>query len=260
MDAASSRHPSRQELSSYLLGKLDESAAEAIRKHLGRCVECRQQVEEMSADTFLGGIHAARDDGHTMSGRSERGETEAGGGSPGPARPPANTLPPALADHPDYEVIRVLGRGGMGVVYLVENKLMGRKEVLKVVGSHLLNRPGIEERFLREIRSAAKLQHTNIVTAYRAMRIRESIVFAMEYVDGLDLAKLVKSKGPLPVAHACNFVTRRLWASSTPHEHGMVHRDIKPSNLMLSRDGKRAVDQGARLRPGQGHQRGPDGR
>ena len=68
------------------------------------------------------------------------------------------------------------------------------------------NDPSVLERFLREIRSAAKLQHPNIVTAYSAMRFGESLVLAMEYVEGLDLAKMVKAKGPLPVAHACYFV------------------------------------------------------
>ena len=123
-----------------------------------------------------------------------------------PAPPPAGTLPPGLADHPDYEILRELGRGGMGVVYLAQNTLMGRMEVLKVVGGHLVSRPGVLDRFLREIRSAARLHHPNIVTAYSALRLGESLVLAMEYVEGLDLAKLVKAKGPLPVANACNYV------------------------------------------------------
>ena len=100
------------------------------------------------------------------------------------APPPADTMPPGLADHADYEVIRELGRGGMGVVYLARNKLMGRLEVLKVVGGHLVERAGVRDRFLREVQSAAKLHHTNIVTAYSAMRLGESIVLAMEYVEG----------------------------------------------------------------------------
>ena len=120
------------------------------------------------------------------------------------APPPAGTLPPGLADHPDYEILRELGRGGMGVVYLAQNTLMGRTEVLKVVGSHLVSRPGVLDRFLREIRSAARLHHPNIVAAYSALRLGESLVLAMEYVEGLDLTRMVKAKGPLPVAHACN--------------------------------------------------------
>ena len=116
---------------------------------------------------------------------------------------------------------------------------------------------GVLDRFLREIRSAAQLHHPNIVTAYSALRLGESLVLAMEYVEGLDLARLVKAKGPLPVANACYFVHQAALGLQHAHEHGMVHRDIKPANLMLAREGKKPVGQGARLRPGQGHQRGP---
>ena len=129
-------------------------------------------------------------------------------------------MPPELADHPDYEVVRELGRGGMGVVYLVQNKLMGRPEVLKVVGGHLLEQPGVRERFLREVQSAAKLQHKNIVTAYSAMRLGANIVLAMEYVEGDDLAKVVKSDGPLPVANACYVIYQAALGLQHAHERG----------------------------------------
>ena len=155
--------------------------------------------------------------------------------------PATSSLPPGLAEHADYEVLRELGRGGMGVVYLAENRLMGRKEVLKVVGSHLLNRQGVLERFLREIRSAASLNHPNIVTAYSVSRVGESLVFAMQYVEGYDLSKLVKTSGPLSVPHACNFAYQTALGLQHAHEHGMVHRDIKPSNLMLAREGNKPV-------------------
>ena len=118
---------------------------------------------------------------------------------------------------------------------------MGRHEVLKVVSSHMVNRHGVLDRFLGEIRNAARLHHTNIVTAYSAMRLGESIVFAMEFVDGLDLAKLVKAKGALPVSNACNYVHQAALGLQHANELGMVHRDIKPSNLMLARQGNRAV-------------------
>src|SRR5271168_3843517 len=155
--------------------------------------------------------------------------------------PDVRTMPPGLADHPDYEVVRELGQGGMGTVYLAQNRLMGRNEVLKVVSSHLIKRRGVLERFLVEIRNAARLHHTNIVTAYSASRLGESIIFAMEYVEGLDLAKLVKAKGPLPVANACSYVHQAALGLQHAHEQGMVHRDIKPSNVMLARQANRAA-------------------
>ncbi len=97
------------------------------------------------------------------------------------------------------------------------------------------------ERFLREIRAVAKLRHPNIVTAYHATRLGQSTVFAMEYVEGYDLAQLVRGQGPLPVSLACNFVYQAALGLQHAHEEGLVHRDIKAGNLMLSRKGNKAT-------------------
>jgi serine/threonine protein kinase len=129
----------------------------------------------------------------------------------------------------------------MGVVYLAHNALMGRDEVLKVMGREIIGRPGVLDRFIREIRAVAKLRHANIVAAYSAVRLGESIVFSMEYVEGLDLSKMVKLKGPMPVAHACSFIYQAALGLQHAHEEGLVHRDIKPGNLMLSRKGDKAI-------------------
>ena len=245
MDAHPATHPTDQTLNSYGLGKLDDRLAEAVNRHLEECPDCRQRVAQMSADSFLGRIREAqaRPASVPATGSSLPGMSKLGGESrsPAPSPPPAGTLPPGLADNPDYEILRELGRGGMGVVYLAENKLMGRKEVLKVVSSHLLNRPGVRERFLREIRLAAQLDHPNVVTAFAARQIGDSLIFSMKYVEGYDLAKLVEKAGPLPVAQACNFVYQAALGLQHAHEHGMVHRDIKPSNLMLTKDGNKPV-------------------
>src|SRR5262249_33784693 len=95
----------------------------------------------------------------------------------GERRSPATTArtmpPPGLAEHPEYEILRELGRGGMGGVYLAQNKLMGRHEVLKVVDGRLFQRRGVLDRFLGEVRNSAKLHHPNVVTAYSALRIGE---------------------------------------------------------------------------------------
>ena len=242
MTAHSVSHPTDQTLSSYGLGKLDEVSAQAINKHLDRCPSCRNRVAEISADSFLGRIRdAQKPASHSTFGQSRPGGTQRDKGTNAPAPPPASTLPPGLADHPDYQIKRELGRGGMGVVYLAHNTLMGRDEVLKVMGRQIMERPGVLERFLREIRAVASLRHPNIVAAYHATRVGESIVFAMEYVEGLDLSRMVKAKGPLPVGHACNFVYHAALGLQHAHEEGLVHRDIKPGNLMLSRKGDTAT-------------------
>jgi serine/threonine protein kinase len=243
MGAASSSHPDDQILQSYGLGKLNHASAQSLSKNLETCSDCQSRVAELSEDTFLDRLRDAQGRAenatagwaHSSVSQTDRGPSVA------ISPPSADTMPPGLADHPDYEVIKELGRGGMGVVYLAHNRLMGRNEVLKVMSRHIMERPGLMARFLSEIRAVARLQHPNIVTAYSAVRLGESILFAMEYVDGLDLARLVKTKGPLPVANACYFVNQAALGMQHAHEQGMVHRDIKPGNLMLSHKGQRAV-------------------
>jgi serine/threonine protein kinase len=230
-------HPSGDDLVAYGLGRLDDAAAGAVSRHLEACAGCRRRVAELSADSFLGRVRGAF-------GVPGAGPAPAAPAAPraGSARPePRDDLPPALANHPDYEIRRELGRGGMGVVYLAHNRLMGRDEVLKVMGRHVVERPGVLDRFLREIRAVARLRHPNIVTAYSASRLGDGIVFAMEYVDGLDLAKRVKLEGAMPVAHACHFMHQAALGLQHAHEEGLVHRDIKPGNLMLAGPGDRPI-------------------
>jgi hypothetical protein len=180
MSTAGSRHPNDQALRSYGLGKLDDATAESVSKHLESCSECQSRVAAMSSDSFLDLIrdaqeHAAR----TAMGWADRAASHPERGpAPDGSPPPVTTMPPGLADHPDYEVIKELGRGGMGVVYLAHNRLMGRNEVLKVMSQHIMERPGVLARFMAEIRAVARLQHPNIVTAYSAFRLGESIAFA----------------------------------------------------------------------------------
>ena len=109
------------------------------------------------------------------------------------------------------------------------------------IGPHIVEQPGALDRFLREVRAVARLRHPNIVSAYSAFRCGGSLVFAMEYVEGLDLRRVVKAKGPMPVGNACVYVHQAALALQHAHEEGMVHRDIKPANLMLSRHRDRAV-------------------
>ena len=239
MGAPPSLHPTDQTLQAYGLGTLDEGTSASVDSHLAECSDCRRRTAEMSGDSFLSRLREA----HQASGTKGQVGSRSMGGPKGKGTSSISDdgPPRELVDHPDYEVVRELGRGGMGVVYLAENTLMGRLEVLKVVGSHLIRRQGVLDRFLREIRSAARLQHPNIVAAYAAMRLGEGVVLAMEYVEGEDLAQLVKARGPLPVTNACYFTYQAALGLQHAHERGMVHRDIKPANLILAREGKKAI-------------------
>jgi serine/threonine protein kinase len=266
-------------LEAYGLGKVSSAAAETIAQHLDTCAECRHVVAELPADGFLsrlqnlaahpatvsrnkpgpGGNRPLTDDARIRDSRDTEtlpppasGPRESASKTGVVAAPHVATaphvvisssepLPPALATNPDYDVVREINRGGMGVVYLVRNRRMDRLEGLKVVKEALLNRSGALERFEREMRAAARLSHPNIVLAYSSPRLEGLLAFAMEYVDGVDLHELVKSNGPLPVSNACYYANQAAKGLQHAFEQSMVHRDIKPNNLILTRDGKKQV-------------------
>ena len=148
-------------------------------------------------------------------------------------------LPPELHNHPDYEVVREIGRGGMGVVYLARHRSLDRYEALKILNASTSQSGLAAARFLQEIRSAARVSHTHIVTTYTAFPIGVGFCHAMQFIEGESVADMVRRKGPLPSARAAYYAQQVLWGLQHAHEEGMVHRDIKPSNLMVERRGKR---------------------
>lgn len=242
MEAHRMNHPAPEVLRALVAGQLDSAAADAAFTHLESCTACRETAAALSGDSFLRRLRAARPPGSTTAVARGAGDTQRSeAGTPTVTHVPSD-LPPELRDHPQYEVVRELGRGGMGVAYLARNKLMDRPEVLKVVGKHLLDSPCAAERFQREIRSAAKLSqpsHPNIVTAHAAFQAGDLLVFAMEFVEGETLAQVVKARGPLPVVNACYYAQQVAKGLQHACDCEMVHRDIKPQNLILARQGKK---------------------
>jgi WD40 repeat protein/serine/threonine protein kinase len=133
-----------------------------------------------------------------------------------------------------YIVLDSLGEGAMGQVFKAQHQHMGRVVALKVIRKEKLTSPATVQRFYQEVRAAAQLSHPNIVIAYDAGNIGPTHYLSMEYVDGIDLARLVKDSGPLSVAQACDFICQAAEGLQHAHERGLVHRDIKPSNLLVS--------------------------
>jgi serine/threonine-protein kinase len=134
-----------------------------------------------------------------------------------------------------YLLLEKLGAGGMGHVFKAEHRLMKRVVALKLVGRarRRRNKGAVLVRFQREVEAAARLRHDHIVTAYDAGEASGRLFLAMEYVEGIDLGRLVKDSGPLSVELACEVVRQAAEALAYAHERGLVHRDVKPSNLML---------------------------
>ncbi len=142
----------------------------------------------------------------------------------------------------DYEVQEELGRGGMGVVYKARQVHLNQVVALKILPERYLDEPQAVARFKREMQSIGTLEHPNIVRAYNAGEANGVYFLAMEYVDGIDLQRLIvkpdlKTVRPLSVGAACEVLRQAALGLQHAHEHKLVHRDIKPANLMLNRSG-----------------------
>jgi serine/threonine protein kinase len=136
----------------------------------------------------------------------------------------------------DYEVLGVLGRGGMGQVLKVRNIISERIEAMKVILPDLAGSKDLADRFLREIKLLAGLDHPNIAALRTALTIENQLVMIMEYVEGTTVAAKL-TLGPLAVSDAVNYIDQVLGALSYAHQHNIVHRDIKPSNIMVTPEG-----------------------
>ena len=136
----------------------------------------------------------------------------------------------------DYEVLGVLGSGGMGQVFKVRNVISDRIEAMKVILPDLAGRQDLADRFLREIKLLASLDHPNIAALRTALTIDNQLVMIMEYVEGMTVAAKLEH-GPLPVPDAVNYIDQTLGALAYAHQRKVIHRDIKPSNMMVASGG-----------------------
>lgn len=160
----------------------------------------------------------------------EVGLSQAGGPTPPPE-------PEALAaQFPQFEILEVLGRGGMGIVYKARQRKLDRLVALKVLPRELGEDPAFTERFAREGRTLARLQHPHIVGVHDFGEADGQSYLVMEYVDGVNLRALMAS-GELTATEALAIVPQICAALQYAHDEGVVHRDIKPENVLLDRQG-----------------------
>jgi serine/threonine protein kinase len=137
----------------------------------------------------------------------------------------------------DYQIVSVIGRGGMGKVFKVRNVLSDRVEAMKVLLPDLDPRPDQVERFLREIKVVAGLEHPGIAALRTALRVDTQILMIMEYVEGNSLQHFL-GRGRIEVAPAVHLTKQLLEALSYAHRRGVVHRDVKPSNILIGPGGR----------------------
>lgn len=136
----------------------------------------------------------------------------------------------------DYRIIKNLGEGGMGTVYLAEDTMLERKVALKILNPVLTKESHFTERFRHEAKVQASLIHPNIVTLYNYFCEGENYCMVMEYAEGVTLKHLISGTGPMPEQRAVWILNQMLDAVGFAHKKGIIHRDIKPSNILISKD------------------------
>ncbi|MBN2216289.1 MAG: protein kinase [Pirellulales bacterium] len=137
----------------------------------------------------------------------------------------------------NYVLLDMLGRGGMGSVFLARHTTMKRQVALKIISRKVGKDPASRDRFLSEARAAAALDHPNIVRAFDVDKDRERHYIVMEYVAGVDLNELVREEGPLDFAFAVDCIRQAAEGLAHAHRRNMAHCDIKPSNLLVTETG-----------------------
>ena len=139
-----------------------------------------------------------------------------------------------------YTIDSLLGRGGMGAVYLATHERLARKVALKLISPELAYDEDFRARFLRESQLAASLEHPNVIPIYDADEIDGVLFLAMRYVDGPSLQALLRKRGALPPDETLHVTEQIGGALDAAHEAGLVHRDVKPANILIAEPGKHA--------------------
>ena len=137
----------------------------------------------------------------------------------------------------NHKLLGHLGSGGMSSVYLAEHLVMKHKRAIKVLPKSKLGNNSYLERFQREAKAIASLNHPNIVHAFDIDNEKDTHYIVMEYVDGADLQTLVRKHGPLPFAVAADYIAQSARGLHHAHEAGLIHRDVKPANILVNKKG-----------------------
>ena len=259
--------PTPDQLSEYLLGRIDDATSAVLDAHLLHCRTCQTALATTipADDTFVsslksGLIQAEFEDEpalrvviqqvskHAFRSRCAEEAMEKHAAVPRPVATSESTQ--AGMRIGPYRLLKILGKGGMGQVYLAEHSRLEMTVAVKVLADQLSQNPQAIARFDREMKAVGRFNHPNIVRATDAGEFQGQHYLAMEFVDGRDLAQVVHACGPLKISDACEVIRQAAIGIQHAHEHALIHRDLKPSNLMVTRDGLvKVLDLGlARLR------------
>lgn len=234
--------PNRGDLSDYAVGRLPDEISDVIAVHIESCPECQAELATIDniEDTFVAHLRqpAARD-GYLEESECNEAVVRARAVLDRSASVVEGSVPSLLGKTlGEYQLLEELGSGGMGTVYKALHTKLDRVVALKVLMVSRVGDRRAVARFEREMKAVGKLDHRHIVRAHDAREIDGTPMLVMEYIEGLDLAEVVRRVGPMSVADACEAACQAALGLQYAHEHGLVHRDIKPSNMMLTTDGE----------------------
>jgi tetratricopeptide (TPR) repeat protein/predicted Ser/Thr protein kinase len=242
--------PSSKELGRWLAERPASADAAHIEAHIEACAGCQQALERLTAapagrwPVVPGGsgadfLRRLEENPPATEARDTLLPQPASRPTPGAAAEAEQAVANGGTPFGRYRLLRPLGRGGMGTVYLAHDAQLERLVALKL--PHLADDGQLAERFLREARAAASLHHPNICPVYDFGRIDGRHYLTMAYIDGTPLSALVEGKAPLPRGQAAAIVRQVALAVHDAHEHGILHRDLKPANIMLDCRGQPVV-------------------
>ena len=234
----------QDDLAEFVRGDLEVPRLEEIAAHVDGCQQCQDTIVALAerSDTFVATLRtsgdevAAESDPFEQEGALRHGLRRMVATLQKSSSAPPRLITPIarLQKIGPYQLEQQLGAGGMGTVFRATHTKLKRAVALKVLpASRWANAP-IVSRFEREMEAIGQLDHPNIVRASDAGEESGMHYLVMEYVDGLDLSRLVHRLGPLPVADACEIARQAAIGLQHAHDNRLVHRDIKPSNLMLA--------------------------
>ena len=147
---------------------------------------------------------------------------------------PAGAFPPHIGG---YKIVKELGRGAMGAVYLARQTSLDRDVALKTIQAQYADNPTFIARFTREAYAAAQLTHHNVVQIYDLGQENGTNYFSMEFVRGQSLDDIIRKEGKLDPEVAVGYILQAARGLQYAHDHGMVHRDVKPANMMINDNG-----------------------
>jgi serine/threonine protein kinase len=238
--------PAKDMLSEFAIGEVDDADFAVVARHVEFCAECLKALcdVETPANPFVDALRDGRPDPWVDERECEALQAWASvltvgcgplfDGTDPIIVPTTGVGAPARIG--PYELVHIIGEGGMGVVYQAIHVLLGKKVALKILPLNRTN-PGAVRRFQREWRALGALGHPHIVAAVDAGECDGFHFLATEFVEGCDLS-IIKGRTPLSWCDACELVRQAALGLACIHGSGLVHRDIKPSNLMLGRDGR----------------------